>query len=157
METVYIETTVVSYLAAYSSRDLIVTAHQQITQEWWDVSQGRFNIFISEAVLEEISAGDENAATRRMEIVKELPILELTQDVRHLVHIYKKNLNFPEKASADLVHIAFAVAFEMDYLLTWNCSHIANGEVIRRLYKLNKEIKRATPLILTPEELLEPL
>ena len=157
MESVYLETTVVSYLVAYPSRDLIVSAHQQITREWWDMVKNRFDIFISEAVIEEISAGDKNAATRRLKIVQGLPILELSENVRKLVRIYEKNLGLPERARADLVHIAFAVAYEMDYLLTWNCSHIANGEVIRRLFQLNQGIKRETPLILTPEELLEPL
>jgi len=76
---------------------------------------------------------------------------------RKLVRYYEKELGLPIKARADLVHIGFAVAYEMDYLLTWNCSHIANGETIRRLLRLNQSLKRLSPVILTPEELLEPL
>ncbi|MEK9150118.1 MAG: type II toxin-antitoxin system VapC family toxin [Candidatus Desantisbacteria bacterium] len=157
METVYLETTVVSYLVAYPSRDLVVSAHQQITREWWDIAQKQFNLFISEAVLEEIGRGDPIAVARRQEIVQKLPVLELNKDVRELVRSYEKNLGLPKQATTDIVHIAFAVAYEVDYLLTWNCSHIANGEVIRRLLQLNQGLKRATPLILTPEELLEPI
>ncbi|MBU1598934.1 type II toxin-antitoxin system VapC family toxin [bacterium] len=157
METVYLETTVVSYLVAHPSRDLVVSAHQQITREWWDITQKRFKLFVSEAVLEEISRGDSMAVARRQEIVKELPVLELNEDVRELVRGYEKRLGLPKQARADIVHIAFAVAYKLDYLLTWNCSHIANGEVIRRLLRLNKELKRLTPIILTPEELLEPI
>lgn len=156
METIYLETTIVSYLVSNPSRDLIVSAHQQITHEWWGIAQKRFKLFISEAVLEEISAGNSEAAIRRQEHVKEIPILGLNKDVRELVLNYEKNLGLPKRARADVVHIAFAVAYEMDYLLTWNCSHIANGEVIRRLLRLNQGLKRVTPLILTPEELLEP-
>ena len=157
METIYLETTIVSYLVSNPSRDLIVSAHQQITHEWWDIAQKRFKLFVSEAVLEEIRGGDSEAASRRQEFIKGLPILGLNKDVRELILNYEKNLGLPKRARVDLVHIAFAVAYEMDYLLTWNCSHIANGEVIRRLLRLNQGLKRVTPLILTPEELLEPL
>jgi hypothetical protein len=157
MESVYIETTIISYLVAYPGRDLIVSAHQQITKEWWDIAQKRFNLYISEAVLEEISAGDPEAAVRRQEIVQELPILQLNKNVRKLVRNYEKHLGLPSKARADLLHIAFAVEYEMDYLLTWNCSHIANGEVIRRLMTTNQRLKKPSPIIITPEELLEPL
>jgi hypothetical protein len=114
---------------AYAGRDLIVSAHQHITKEWWNKAQERFKLYISEAILEEISAGDPLAAVRRQEIVQGLPILELNNSVRKLVRNYEKNLGLPSKAKADLLHIGFAVEYEMDYLLTWNCSHIANGEV----------------------------
>lgn len=157
METVYLETTIVSYLAAHPSRDLIVSAHQQITREWWNIAQKRFKIFISETVLEEISAGDQMVVARRQEFVQDFEIFELNQDVRNLVLNYENNLGLPKRAKVDIIHIAFAVAYEVDYLLTWNCAHIANGEVIRRLLQLNQELKRLTPVILTPEELLEPL
>lgn len=156
METVYLETTIVSYLIAYPGRDLIVSAHQQITREWWDIARSRFKLFISEAVLAEISAGDPKAAARRHKAVQRLPVLELNEDVRELVRHYERNLGLPRRARADLVHIGFTVSYEIDYLLTWNCSHIANGEIIRRLFQLNQAIKRVTPVILTPEELLGP-
>ncbi|MCR4293109.1 MAG: hypothetical protein NUV76_09570 [Candidatus Kuenenia sp.] len=86
-----------------------------------------------------------------------MPIYELNEDVRKFVFYYEKKLGLPESAKADLIHIAFAVSYEVDYLLTWNCAHIANGEVIRKLIQLNNDMNRVTPLILTPEELLEPL
>jgi hypothetical protein len=156
MPTVYLETTLPSYLAAWPSRDLIVTAHQQITQEWWQDARSRFEIFISEEVLREIRAGDADAVARRLAVVQGLPILSLTAEVRRLVRWYERRLGLPDKAFADLAHIAFAVAYRMDYLVTWNCAHIANGEVIRRLVSLNTNRKRHTPLIVTPEELLLP-
>lgn len=155
MVTVYLETTVPSYLAALPSRDLVIAAHQQVTREWWEKAKERFEIVISEAVLAEIQAGDPDAISRRMEIVKDLPILELNEDVRHLTRIYDQRLGLPTKAKADLLHISFAVSFEVDFLVTWNCAHIANGEVVRKLLHTNRELERNTPLILTPEELLE--
>lgn len=154
MTTVYLETTIPCYLAAFPSRDLIVAAHQQITHDWWNNAREHFDLYISEPVLDEIRAGDPNAIMRRMEYVVGLPVLKLTNDVRQLVHEYDKRLVLTGRARADLPHFAFAVAYEMDYLVTWNCQHIANGEIIRRLLKANSELKRFTPLIVTPEEIL---
>jgi hypothetical protein len=153
MATVYLETTIPSYLASRPSRDLVVAAHQQITHEWWAEARNRFDLFLSEAVLEEIRAGDSEVAAKRMEVVQDLPVLGLTDEVRELVRVYSRRLGLSPQAAADVVHIAFAVSYELDYLVTWNCKHIANGQVIQRLTKVNSELGRHTPLILTPEEL----
>lgn len=157
MLTVYLETTIPSYLAAKASRDLIIAAHQQITQDWWQTAQGRFKLYVSEAVLDELRAGDPEAVERRLGIVENLQVLALNEDVRVLTRHYDKALGLSGKARADIPHLAYAVAYQMDYLVTWNCSHIANGEMIRRLLKANAELKRPTPLIVTPEEVLESL
>jgi hypothetical protein len=153
MTTVYLETTIPSYLAAYASRDLVVAAHQQVTADWWRSARRRFSLFVSETVLAEIAVGDPEAAARRMQIVNGLPVLVLNDDVRFLVDEYERRLGLPEQGRADLPHIAFAVAYEMDYLVTWNCRHIANGEVVRRLMDVNTGLGRWTPLIVTPEEI----
>ncbi len=155
MRNIYLETTIPSYLAAYPSRDLIIAAHQQITHEWWRAAGDRFNLYISEAVLAEIRSGDSDAVSRRLEIVSELQILELNDDVRFLAQHYEKELGLSGRAKADIPHFAFAVSYKMDYLVTWNCNHIANGDIIRRLLDVNSKIGRLTPIILTPEEILE--
>lgn len=153
MPTVYLETTIPSYLAGRLSRDLIVAAHQQITHEWWSNARERFDLFISEAVLEEIRAGNQEMASRRLDLVAGLPVLSIQDDVRTLVRIYNADLGLPPQAGADVLHIAFAVAYELDYLVTWNCKHIANGQVIRRLLRLNQKLGKTSPVIVTPEEL----
>lgn len=155
MASVYLETTIPSYLSAFPSRDLVIAAHQQITHDWWRSAGGRFDLYISAAVLDEIQAGDPDASARRLEIVDGLSVLALTDDVTALVAAYDRRLGLTGRARADLVHIAFAVAYEMDYLVTWNCKHIANGETIRRLADANSDLGRFTPTIVTPEELLE--
>jgi hypothetical protein len=155
MRNVYLETTIPSHLAAYPSRDIIIAAHQQITHEWWRTARNRFNLFISEAVLAEIRSGDPNAILRRLEVVKDLTILKLTDDVRFLAQLYEKELGLSGRAKSDIPHFAFAVSYKIDYLITWNCNHIANGEVIRRLIEVNSNINRFTPIILTPEEILD--
>ena len=110
MPTVYLETTIPSYLAARPSRDLIIAAHQQITHEWWHDARDRFDVYISEAVLTEIRAGDPDAAARRLATVDGLSILALNEDVRGLVHAYDQRLRLGARARADLPHVAFAVA-----------------------------------------------
>ena len=157
MQTVYVETSIISYLAAYPSRDLVVAAHQQITRDWWQQVRARFELYISEAVLAEIRSGDPSAGSKRLQLVQDIPILEQTEDVGVLTRHYDKTLGLSGKARADIPHFAFAVSHEMDYLVTWNCSHIANGQMIKRLMKVNTELKRPTPLIVTPEEIMESL
>ena len=152
--SVYLETTIPSYLAANPSRDLIVAGHQQITHQWWTTAGQRFELYISEYSYDEIKSGDPKIAAVRLELVRNLPMLTRTQDVEHLTEFYRSRLGLAGKAEYDVPHFAFAVAFEMDYLVTWNCSHIANGVVIRKLIELNAEMNRATPLIVTPEALL---
>ena len=155
MPTVYVETTIPSYLTATPSRDLVVAAQQQITHDWWRTATERFDLFVSELVLEEIRAGDPEFAARRVEAVRGLPVLRQNNDVRSLVRIYREHLGLPDRARTDVVHIAFAVAYELDYLVTWNCAHIANGHVLRRLMEINHSLGRFSPLLLTPGELLE--
>jgi len=151
--TVYLETTIPSYLAGRPSRDLVAAAHQQVTHDWWASAESRFDLFVSEAVLAECQAGDPSVAARRLEIVQSLPVLVLNDDVRDLVRTYSSRLGLPPQAGADVLHIAFAVSYELDYLVTWNCRHIANGATIYRLIGINNDLGRHTPLILTPEEL----
>jgi hypothetical protein len=154
MPSVYLETTIASYLAAYPSRDLVMAAHQQITHDWWRTARDRFDLYVSEAVLNEIRRGDADAAGRRLELIADLPVLAFSDDVEWLVRAYERRLGLVGSARADLPHFAYAVAYNMDYLVTWNCAHIANGQVIRRFLAVNDEIGRPTPVIVTPEELL---
>ena len=154
MSTVYLETTIPSYLAARSSRDIIIAAHQQITRDWWRNARERFDVYISDAVLTEICLGDPDVVARRLAIVEKLPVVEIDNEVQDLVSIYAQRLGLTGRAQIDLPHIALAVAYSMDYLVTWNCAHIANGEVIRRLGAINSELRLHMPVIVTPEELL---
>lgn len=145
LPTAYLETTIPSYLAARPSRDLVVAAHQQIVHEWWHAAGRRFDLFISEAVLDEIRAGDSKVVERRLAIIEDLPILGVNEEVRSLLRTYDLELGLRGRARADLPHFAFAVAYEMDFLVTWNCSHIANGTIIRRLLHLNARLSVQLP------------
>ncbi len=155
-ESVYIETTVISYLTSRPSRDLIVAAHQQVTREWWEsVLPGRLHPVVSELVLDECSGGDATVAERRLEAVAELDVLPLSSDALELAETYRDILHLPENAAADSLHIALAVANRVDFLVTWNCRHIANGNTMRKLALYNRETGLHQTTICTPEELLE--
>jgi hypothetical protein len=154
MASVYVETTVLSYLVAKPSRDLVIAAHQQITQEWWTIAKDQFNLYVSVAVLAELARGDAEFAERRLAAVEALDVLIPHPHVENLIAEYSERLGMTGTAMNDLPHFAFAVAYQMDFLETWNCRHIANGHVIRRLHSVNDQLGHETPIILTPEELL---
>ena len=120
--TVYIETTVISYLTAKPSRDLIIAAHQQITHDWWDMALPHFDVFVSPIVLEEISRGDAQAAKLRLETVLSFSVLEVLLKVRNLAESYFAAIEIPEKARADSYHLALAAWHGMDFMVSWNCT-----------------------------------
>lgn len=153
--TLYLETTIPSYLKAKQSRDIIQTARQQITAEWWDNRLNDFDIYISQVVFDEASEGDTVASTKRLEAIKTFPLLEITEEVVDLAEKIIIEKIIPEKAIRDALHIAVATSNEMSFLLSWNCKHIANAEIIKRLQKTVTDEGFELPVICTPEELLE--
>ncbi|PDO09205.1 MAG: hypothetical protein BLM47_13915 [Candidatus Reconcilbacillus cellulovorans] len=127
-ETVYIETTIPSYLAARPRRDVVVAGHQQITHDWWIHHKERFDLFISEAVIQEAVKGDPDAASRRMRYIADIPLLPITGEIIELAKQYLALLSIPLKSALDAVHLACCVKHKMDFMLTWNCKHLAHGD-----------------------------
>jgi hypothetical protein len=150
---VYIETTIPSYLTAWPSRDLVRAAHQQVTREWWN-RRASFELFISALVIKECEAGDSAAATDRMAAIADIPVLEQTDRVTVLAERLLKLVPLPPKAGADAFHIAHAAMHRMQYLLTWNCRHIANATFRPAIVRICESEGVAAPLICTPLELL---
>ncbi len=153
--SVYIETTVPSYLTARPTRDLIMSARQQLTREWWDTRREKFDCYISQLVLDECSAGDADAAARRLAAVKGLPILDLSADVASFAGDLVQRRLIPEAAADDATHIALAAAYGTDYLLTWNFAHIANAEKMVAIRRACHGAGFMCPVICTPEALME--
>ena len=153
--TVYIETTIVSYLTARPSRDVILAAHQQITDEWWHERRSHFDLFTSQPVVDEAAEGDEEAARRRLQQLEEVPLLEITEEVANLAERLLLEGPIPQKAAVDAVHIATAAVHVMDYLLTWNCKHIANAAMRNKIEAVIRSEGCRPPILCTPEELLE--
>ena len=150
--TVYLETSVISYLAARMSRDLIVAGHQQITQEWWD-SRLEWDLSISALVVSEVSTGDTDAAARRLALLEGLPLLSLNEEAITLAERLLAEAALPQKAREDSLHIAIAAVHGIDYMLTWNCKHIANAIKRPLIEKVCETSGYRTPIICTPEEL----
>lgn len=151
----YLETTVISYLAARPSGDLVVAGHQLITRRWWDAHRPDFDLYVSEAVIEECAAGDSEAAARRLEFLVGIPVLEPTNDSSAIAKRLIGEGIVPAKAVVDALHLGIAAAHGVEYLLTWNCAHIANASLRRRMEALCRTMGREMPVICTPEELLE--
>ena len=152
---VYLETTIISYLTARSSRDLIVAANQQVTQDWWQMRRSLFDLFVSAAVVREASGGDESAARQRLEEIRDIPLLTLTADAVALAERLVRELPLPERAITDAVHIAVAATNGMDYLMTWNCRHLANAALRSKIEDVCREQGYEPPVICTPQELME--
>ena len=151
---VYLETTVISYLTARPSRTVITAAHQQITMEWWERRRHDFELVVSEIVLREAEGGDPEMARKRLDLVAGLPRLALTESALLLASEFVQKRLLPEKAAEDGLHIAVATIHDVDYLMTWNCTHIANPEIQERLARFLLERGYILPFICTPEELL---
>lgn len=153
-QKVYIETSIVSYLTSKPSRDIIIAAHQQITSCWWENKKSEFNLYTSQIVLDEASAGDLTAAEERLDTLNDLALLEITYDIIGLAEKLMQNKCLPPKAVEDSLHIAIASYHRMDYLLTWNCKHIANAKMRPVIEKVIFDSGLIAPIICTPEELL---
>lgn len=153
-ETVYIETSILGYLTARPGRDLVVAANIEITREWWDARRGDFQLYFSQAVIKETSQGDAEIASQRLEIIRNLALLDLNQSVLDLAEQFLECSSLPAKADIDAVHIAAATVHGMDYLLTWNCKHIANAQIQRKLAEISLDFGYELPILCTPYELL---
>lgn len=155
MAKVYLETSVISYLVARRSRDLIVAGRQQLTMDWWEEECEKFDLYVSDAVLDEVQAGDPTEIAKRSAIVADLPILSSTLEAERLTELLLKKGTLPAKAFIDAFHIAIATVHQMDYLLTWNLKHIANAQVRKLVARIFQAEGYESPEICTPEELGE--
>jgi hypothetical protein len=152
--SVYLETTVVSYLTARGSRDLLLAAHQQVTREWFREQREYYALSVSDLVYMEAEKGDLDAVRRRLEVLDTCAVLAETEEVRELAGVYARSLPLPPRAALDALHMALATWHRMEYLLTWNCRHIANASNRRRFEGVNSRLGLPSPTICTPEELL---
>lgn len=153
--SVYIETTIPSYLTAWRSPELVMAANQEATRKWWDESRAKFGLFISQLVIGEISNGDPEAVKRRIAVLEDLPELALTDKAEALAAKLLLGAALPQKAKADALHIAIATVHGMDYLLTWNCTHIANAIMRPKIESICRAAGYEPPVICTPPELVE--
>ena len=154
--TAYIETSVVSYLTWWPSRDIVVTAYQQVTREWWRNARDRFDLVVSELVISEASADDEDVARARLAALEAVTLLDATEDAANLTQKLLDLGAVPHTAAEDAAHIAIAVTNGVHYLVTWNFRHIANVAMRSQIERVCRQSGYEPPIICTPNELMEP-
>ena len=154
MESVYLETTFISYLVARPSRDVIVAGHQQTTQEWWANRRSEFECSVSQVVIDEASVGDPVEVQKRLTIIGGLPALDVTETAESLTRAIMAAGILPPHALGDAAHVAVAAVHGINYLLTWNCKHLANAQIARRIGLVCEKLSHRMPIICTPEELM---
>ncbi|MCY4278645.1 MAG: type II toxin-antitoxin system VapC family toxin [Gammaproteobacteria bacterium] len=151
--TVYIETSVVSYLTARPSRDIVTAAYQEITREWWNGASERFELVSSGLVVSEAGAGDPAAAKARLEALQGIRLLDATADAEALSQSLLEQGAVPHTAVEDAAHIALAATGSADFLLTWNFRHMANAVMRSRIEHACRKAGYDAPVICPPNAL----
>lgn len=155
MESVYLETSFISYLTALPSRDLIIAAHQHITSQWWNKQREKFDCCVSQFVIDEAAMGDKEESRKRLMIIENLKVLQITEEAEQLAEFLVVSGAMPRKAMNDAAHIAVAAVHEIDYILTWNCKHLANAHIMKKVRSICQKEGYTAPHVCTPEELME--
>ena len=150
----YLETTIPSYLTSRPSRDLLVAANQQVTRQWWEQRRDKFNVCVSQFVIDEASIGDKLLANERLHLLKGLSVLDVLPEVADLARSILELGFIPKRAGADATHIAIAAVHGVDFLMTWNCKHMANAAIARRVEQTCERHGFECPVICTPYALL---
>jgi hypothetical protein len=150
----YLESTIPSYLVARPSRDVILAGQQKCTRDWWSRRVEDFEIYVSDVVRGEISSGEALMAKKRLELIKPFALLPINEAVIGLADAMIAGGPLPEKASRDATHIALAAVHGMHFLLTWNCTHIANAQMYSKMRTICETHGFDCPVICTPDELL---
>lgn len=152
----YVETSIISYLVGrLNTRDLVVASNQELTREWWASRRGGFELFASAAVVGEARGGDAELAARRLSLLEGVKLLEVSPVALELATDFLQRTPLPRNAEIDALHIAVAAVHGMDYLLTWNCKHIANAVTLRKVYEVCRDKGFEPPFVCTPQELME--
>jgi len=150
---VYVETSIISYLTARPSRDIVLAGRQEVTREWWEHRRKKYDLVVSQVVHAEIAAGDTKAASARRAMIADLPVLDTSDDAIDLAAELVKRGVLPERAAADALHLAVSATSGVAILLTWNCRHLANPRTMERAYDVLRSMGLRPPMICTPDEL----
>ena len=155
MPRVYIETSIVSYLRQRASGQVITAARQLLTRRWWEEERSNYELVTSQYVIDEASDGDPQLALERLDTLDDIPLLQLGSEIDAIAKEIMTRAILPPKAQVDALHIATTVHHRIDYLLTWNCTHIANARILPRIHGLLSDLNCFIPIICTPEEMVD--
>lgn len=154
---VYVETSVISYLVGWlNQRSLLIAHNQEITREWWSIRRHEYALFSSTIAVNEARKGDALLAGERLSFLAETTLLDLSDAAMTLAFELLRRTRIPAKADVDALHVALASVHGMDYLISWNCKHIVNGNILPQVYGVCRALGYEPPLICTPRELMEP-
>ena len=151
---VYLETTIPSLLTAWPSRDLVLAADQQVTRTWWEKQRSKYDLVVSTLVLDEIKKGDSDAAAARLAALSDCQILTMDEAVAQLGEAIMRTRLIPVRAYNDALHVAAAARHGIDFLLTWNCRHLANATISEHVRMACRVAGYEPPVICTPHGLL---
>lgn len=150
---VYLETSFISYVCRRLSNDFLISAHQRVSRDWWENKRESFDICISQLVLDEVTAGNRDESLKRIELIKGIREILITPESISLAKNFIESGALPKKAADDALHMAVAAVSGADYLLTWNCKHIANAQIVRIITSICLASGYKSPVICTPLEL----
>ena len=154
MPTLYVETSIVSYLRSRPSAQVVAAARQLLTRKWWETERPNYELVTSQYVLDEAADGDAEVASRRLAALAGVPLLPVENAILTIADEILQKAILPRSASVDALHIAMVAHHQVDYLLTWNCSHIANARILPMVFDVLDGLGLPRPIICTPEELL---
>ena len=153
MDSVYIETSIISYLRQKPAKQLVAASRQLLTHQWWESERANYRLVVSQYVVDEASAGDPMLAADRLKILADIPRLPGDPEIDQIAIEILARAILPPKAAVDALHIATVAHHRIPYLLTWNCKHIANAKVLRLVHQVLADFGVPIPIICTPEEL----
>ena len=153
--SVYLETSVISYLTSRPRQDVTIAGHQNTTKFWWSTATQRFDLFVSQLVVRECSGGDLRAAKDRLDSIASIPVLPITLEAESLADALMRGHAIPSSQPRDALHIALAATHGVQYLVSWNFRHIVNASLRPAIERICRVAQYAPPILCTPEELLE--
>lgn len=154
METVYVETSIISYLRQKPSTQVVLAARQLLTHQWWNDERTNYQLVSSQFVIDEASAGNPTLAAERLQLLAGIPLLLLDPAIADIAAEIMSRAILPEKACTDALHIAAVAHHRIQYLLTWNCRHIANARILPRIHNVLNDLSLPVPVVCTPEEMV---
>lgn len=154
MDTVYLETSIISYMRQRPSAQVVLAARQLLTHQWWNDERSNYQLVASQLVIDEASAGDPSLAAERLQLLAGIPLLQLDPIIADIADEIMSRAILPEKARTDALHIATVAHHRIQYLLTWNCRHIANARILPRIHDVLNDLLIPIPVICTPEEMV---
>ena len=154
-KSIYIETSIPSFMAARTSSNVVIAGKQAVTHEFWESERQNYNLYVSVFVHEECSKGDPNVSKKRLDYLKDITILANTPDIEPLADVYMHLLSIPQRSRVDALHLAMCCVHSIDILLSWNCTHLVNIENMLRIQKQNDACGLFTPRMITPDFIVD--